>query len=542
MLDPILAPTGETASSECLLRFSLTQIPPPIATSAILLTRIITFPSFCDLSAHPLHPHCAVPFIIRSKLTHAMTSTDTDEPDRKKIRFEKPPNDSNSPQSPTQQKKHVLQASEVVELRFLSEAPTEQISASASHPTHLTAHPTYLHQVIPNAQILGWTELLVAVYIHIPSLSVWIDQSGTPADVEQQTDVPALLSQFVKNGLCATKSQFISAATSFTALPLSNLVNKFTRGDHTYAIYKEKFFTTEDNTLTKRTAFHNLHLRMAFLMFLHIDGANFIDHDDPRWEVFVAARLKDDKPVSLVGYATIYPFSALASGQGQPVTFSERIRISQVFILPSCQSEGHGSRLLSAIYDDASARKAMEVTVEDPNRGFRVLRDITDLKRCYTASLLDKGYDFARDREEHLLDSLRKALFMTKGQARRCLEVHRLRFIDRSDEAVYKKYRLWVKRRLYAENVEVLHQYEGQLRKDKLAEIYTDYEGEYTDAISRLEGSLRRAEKDQVPEAQELPMKVSEQVDNLETQHPQSENKVPDQEQSKPPPQVEVSQ
>lgn len=173
------------------------------------------------------------------------------------------------------------------------------------------------------------------------------------------------------------------------------------------------------------------HKRIQAHAMLHIDGANYIDDADPRWEVFFTWWFPDGtatdgndgggggRPgVELVAYATIYPFAvyekappvaptrgrvgrtsgvrgrrggggdADGGGGGGVGRFRDRLRISQVLVVPPHQRAGHGGHLLAAIYADAAARDATEVTVEDPSAGFRRLRDGTDLRRGVAAGLL----------------------------------------------------------------------------------------------------------------------------------------------------------
>lgn len=481
---------------------------PPLETISIKLR---TTAEAVDISTaylpsvlhHPNATICQIPNrsqkVTISILKLPMGSADMSEPDRKRVRFDKPTKEAPaSDAAPSDsEKKSTLRANDVVQLRFLLDASSgETLSAANPHPPHLTTRPTYLHQIIPNEEVHGWSDLTVAVYIHLPTLYIWIDQAGTEAH-EDRTDVSALLIPFVKHGLYSTRAQFLTAIASVPPLPLLNCVATYKRNGEAYAVFKESFYrTVEDGAIVKDIPFHNFHLRMAFLMFIHIDGASFIDHDDPRWEVFVSAKLTDGKPNNFVGYATIYPFSALTKRNGAHATFSERIRISQVFVSPLAQSSGHGSRLLSAVYSDAGLRNAMEITVEDPSSSFRVLRDVTDLKRCYVTSILDPSQDFNSDAEPTMVEAMRTKLLLTGGQARRCLEVHRLRYTNRKDETAYKRYRLWVKRRLYTENVEVLDQFEKDEKKEKLGEIYSNYEEEYLEAIKRLEASLNRTKQE----------------------------------------------
>lgn len=449
-----------------------------------------------------------------------------EEPATKRVRFE---NNSSNAQLTSAGCNHRLNANDVIELRFVTHrADIDSKGAGGQHSAELTAHPTFTHQVFPEGAIYGFHSATAALYYTCGSLHCWLDVSAVPAQsydngsgsadrcakedhgAEQRvqsasnsgtaartTDIRGGLTKFIHAGLVENDSDFVKIADEdkkycppFDGKPVvtyfvgnSEKRDSDTGGRRQFSIFKV--------SLTSSAEITEYHKRMQLLMFLHIDGANFVDDTDPRWELFVVLEHILGAPRYLVGYATVYPFSAMRPGGKLDAGFVERIRVSQVFILPRYQRGGHGSRLLSAIYEDAIRRRALEVTVEDPSEGFRLLRDITDLRRAYRTGVIDchstarigVGDDAA---EDSALGNLRKQLLLTKTQARRCLEIHRLRFVDRNDEVEYKGYRLWVKRRLYEEYLEVLDAYSGQERKTKLGEIYDDYEKEYLRVVDRL--------------------------------------------------------
>lgn len=454
----------------------------------------------------------------------------TDEPERKRVRFDGQRSSTSSGSSAGQRfKRAALSARDTVQLRFVhTDEDVHQLGASANHPSSLTARPSFLHQIIPDEMVYGYRRAVIAVYIHLRSLTHWIDSdldhrtdrspplpksakralSATGAhsspDRFSPTDVKALITPFVKAGLVDSHIKFLSAVQSPFQMPLSNRIATYSVGSKSFAVYKEKLFESDQNGIfIKRTAFHDFHRRMAFFMFVSIDGASFIDDEDPRWEIFVTAKLDNDEPSTFIGYATTYPFSAMTrtksesngtkageSAGSKPrfnISFVDRIRISQVAIVPIFQRQGHGARLLEAIYQDALSRRALEVTVEDPSKAFRVVRDVTDLQRAYQSEVLPSNRPLPYGEETTAIQALRTKLLLTLTQARRCLEVHQLRFVDRENEDSYKKYRLWVKRRLMNENYEELMQFEAQLRKEKLGQLYEDYEGEYATAVRRID-------------------------------------------------------
>ncbi|PXF42570.1 Histone acetyltransferase type B catalytic subunit [Gracilariopsis chorda] len=412
-----------------------------------------------------------------------MAGASSQQPARKRVRFDHAA--SSDARAPG------LDATECVQLRFIWPDTPLPASPTQPHPTHLTFVPPFLHQIIPHERVRGWQSLHVAVYVHVPTLTYWIDSEGQRDEHPDtdHTDVPALLALFIKDGLCPTRDDFeqIIIAQS-PPLPFEHSLSEYSVADKRYVVYKHNFMKRDKSGATTQNApLLAFHHRMAFLMFLYINDASFIDVEDERWELFVTACLDHDgRPAVFTAYSTVYPFSALAVGDG-PMHFAERVRVSQVFVQPFFQRHGHGANLLNVIYADAKRRDAIQVTVEDPSPSFRLLRDITDLRRAYDAKILHTHAPLRLDDEQQLLHDLSQKLLLTPAQARRCLEVHQLRHTDRADDNAYKKYRLWVKRRLFNVNLEILDQYDKQEKKDRLAEIYDDLQTEYDKAILRLD-------------------------------------------------------
>lgn len=391
-----------------------------------------------------------------------------------------------------------LDAAEAIELRFVrTSGDMHRDGVRGPHKRSLSSRPTFLHQIFPESAIVGYTSANVAMYFTCTSLHCWIDTHLTPERSmdgrsepdEARTDVPNTLAKFVRSGLVQSRHEFESALEDEDGfeIPFSEPVATYSRRPKrsdpdqpasSFSVYKAM--------LSSADAVIDYHRRMQLLMLLHIDNANFIDDADPRWELFVVFERIGERPRRFVGYATVYPFSAMRPGRTLDDGFGERIRVSQVVVLPHYQRAGHGAEILRAIYADAKRRNAIEVTVEDPSEGFRKLRDAVDLRRAYEHGILSEDKDIERADDTSLVAKLHKELYITKAQARRALEVHRLRFVDKSDKDSYRDYRLWVKRRLYSEYEEVLDAFRGAERKAKLAEIYDDFEKEYLHTVSRL--------------------------------------------------------
>lgn len=403
------------------------------------------------------------------------------ERDPKRVRFE---NDAEAAAASEGETHVKLHAREVVEVRFVTSADEISDNGAVSlHKEEATFVPSYLHQVFPKEEVIGYTAAKLAVYADPLTLYTYLSSHTVmeqPARV-QTTKLEDTVAPFIKGGLCATRDEFETrlAERDSHVPPVSNLVRRYRARNESFGVYKESMVDNE--------SLAEFHKRIAFFMFVHIDGASFIDASDPRWELYLVHRLdKTGRPREFIAYATAYPFAAMCSSPEEGVGFVRRLSIAQVFVMPPSQGSGHGARLLEAIYEQAVAVNTLEVTVEDPSEGFRLLRDLTDLRRAYDSGILDYKKPFDYSAEHELSLALRTKLKITRGQARRCLEVHALVHVDTKNDAQFKKYRLWIKRRLHSEFLDVLEFYGPLEKKSKLAELYSDYEREYRIVVERL--------------------------------------------------------
>lgn len=254
------------------------------------------------------------------------------------------------------------------------------------------------------------------------------------------------------------------------------------------------------------------------------------------------------------GYATVYRLYILqqpvAPSTGdfelptESIPFSDfpcRSRISQFIILPPFHKKGNGMRLYNRIYktllDDKMTR---EITVEDPNEDFDVVRDMADLKFLREQPDFNDAVRINTDVEIHktgvlpqivldkkTLEGLRLKHKIASRQFNRLVEMHTFfnlpnavrptlgieetgaagRKPTSAEEHQYKLWKLMSKARIYAQNKEIMSQLEPGERIQKLDETLVAVELEYAFLLVRyqtreaaqklMHGKKRRAGDDQ---------------------------------------------
>lgn len=214
-----------------------------------------------------------------------------------------------------------------------------------------------------------------------------------------------------------------------------------------FAIYKVKL--SENPNLLK------LHRRIQILSLFFIEGASYIDTEEPLWDIYW---LFNTETKECIGFATTYKYwyyGGHLNFDSQNYKKQYRAKISQFLILPPYQGKSHGTQLYSHIYDSWKTDfSVVEVTIEDPNESFDDLRDINDLmmlsEEKFFASLENKLQNNNLQISVWLEDQ-RTHFKLEKRQFERCVEMILLYL--QSD----KEYNAFVKKRLYRKNFEALN-------------------------------------------------------------------------------------
>ncbi|KAL8293125.1 hypothetical protein RQP46_000819 [Phenoliferia psychrophenolica] len=225
--------------------------------------------------------------------------------------------------------------------------------------------------------------------------------------------------------------------------------------------------------------FKEYHRRMQVFVLLFIEGATYIEEDDPRWEfltLFERRRRGDKVSYHFVGFTSFYSFFCWPD--------TKRLRLSQFVILPPYQSQGHGSALYNLAYQSILSRPEIsELTVEDPSETFEDMRDKADLHTLLSASALDS---LSAPIPRSLTEPIRKKYKLADRQFYRLVEMILLLDLDSTDKAKSTAFRLTVKKRLYAWNREMLAQIEPDERKVKLQETFQSVLEDYTRIVQNF--------------------------------------------------------
>ncbi|RKO88620.1 acyl-CoA N-acyltransferase, partial [Blyttiomyces helicus] len=167
----------------------------------------------------------------------------------------------------------------------------------------------------------------------------------------------------------------------------------------------------------KTPRFKQYHNRLQLFLHWYIDGASFIVESDDGWEIlflFEKRIIGGREKYSIVGYCTYYNFFHWPMNKRMRIRYKAAIRYqaarvadadyptdetvnsfvlrenSQFLILPPFQKKGHGARMYKHLYETFRRDpQILEMTVEDPNDEFQLLRDRADLHQLRSESAFD---------------------------------------------------------------------------------------------------------------------------------------------------------
>ncbi|KAJ2724829.1 histone acetyltransferase 1 [Coemansia sp. Benny D115] len=338
-------------------------------------------------------------------------------------------------------------------------------------------HPAFTYPIYgEHERVFGYKGLRINLSYAAGSLATLLEVTYTKRidDMESSMavqlradDVDKPLRELLGDtGVCTSHREFAERVARDTATfrPPGRKMHEYTRDDTTYEIY--------EGQLAEDSAVRELHGRLQLFVLLYIEGAQYIDAHDPRWRLFTVfekLELPGGTSYQLVGFCTLYEFFAWPD--------RKRPRISQFLVLPPFQARGHGSELYAHIYRRTCASpECRELTVEDPSEAFDDMRDRNDLRTLLGAKAFDGLCAPVASAE---IDALARRFKLSRRQLTRCLEIVLLRSLDKKNAAAYAAYRLFVKRRIYAQNSDQMAAMDAGERKIKVAEAYAAVEDDY---------------------------------------------------------------
>ncbi|KAI1174151.1 histone acetyltransferase type B catalytic subunit [Nemania sp. FL0916] len=409
-----------------------------------------------------------------------------------------------------------------------------------------------------------------------PHLSVSSSKKFSSVGEVEALDVKEVMKSFLPGVAFQTRSEYESAVQHVDNAwsPPGALINTVVKNGETYEIWRGNLADPAVKQLIRR---------IQIMVLLFIEGGSYIGVDaegkeDPeyslaRWFVFfiykkqVIPGNKEKHDYIFQGFSTVYDFWKYQQPQSpdsardgnapiQPKVddswelpkgdldlshFPRRARISQFLILPPFQGKGIGAMLYNTIFDFCTADESVkEITVEDPNEAFDLLRDICDLKYLKknvpefaglkinnNFSIPEKGglllhttqitstATSARSFADGIvniakLETMRLKAKIAPRQFWRLAEMHLMSTLPASvrpendvepkkapapkaDQKLYALWRLLLKQRLYRRNLWYLEELDPTERIIKLNETVTNVEWEYGGVLARVESKKASA-------------------------------------------------
>jgi histone acetyltransferase 1 len=413
--------------------------------------------------------------------------------------------------------------------------------------------------------IVGYKDLSIRIDFRAhdlrPSVRIKYASKMKPINeqMEQLMDIEGKLKDYLPESAFATEGGAASnGASNGTSswTPPGELAHSYEVEGRTYQIWR--------SSLTDPRALEIL-ANMRILVPFFIEGGTIGFLDEPAWslerwklflvyEVDTISKPKDSPSAyQLAGFSTSYrlwvspsddvlkmvelsqtslppkepfdPEQASLPTAISPLNLLSRERISQFIILPPYQGQSHGSWLYNAMVSHFRADPlCFEITVEEPNEQFDVLRDMNDLaylnsqhSAFKSLCLPDKISQADLRRPSYVPDmvpaddlfALRSSAKLAPRQFQRLVEIHLLSTIPalnrtgthritrkansaNENDRRYYFWRLMVKERLFIRNKDQLIQVDEAERVPKLEAIMPGVSEEYE---SRIEGFQKRVRK-----------------------------------------------
>ncbi|XP_044262234.1 histone acetyltransferase type B catalytic subunit [Tribolium madens] len=272
--------------------------------------------------------------------------------------------------------------------------------------------PEMAHQIFGETEmIFGYKKLAINLFYLHNSAKCYIDVQASGKipenDACKADDILKTLNPWLPENYRTDKNDFLGdLAVEDHSIMFGDVIHTFPgESDQTYKV------TLCD---PKNPDFRKFHQRFETLIVWFIDGANFIDLEDPRWTIFYVYEEAPNAHYTPIGFCTVYKFFLYPNGT--------RPRISQFFVLPTYQKRGIGTKLYSAVYNYLKELPdSGDITVEEPTEIFQKIRDFCDSFSIYK-NLEQSGVNISTQNHKQINEFLKKHK-ICKRQAQRVFDI-----------------------------------------------------------------------------------------------------------------------
>ena len=345
--------------------------------------------------------------------------------------------------------------------------------AGAPPPCDTVFHPDFTYPIFGEAEVIyGYQRLHIRLSFTSGSLRPCLvveyaaKHTTTSAKID---DVDAQLREFLPvDDLVAPDAwEEVTRTDHDTFQPHGTQVASYRQGGKGREREFGIFHATWDTP-----GFRAWHKRAQIFTLFFIEGASYLQDDEPYWEFFTLFERTGDA-WHFVGYTSLYRFWCWPD--------KTRTRLSQFVILPPYQGQRHGSRLYGAVYAHILSNPRMcELTVEDPSEAFDKLRNTCDLAFLHQQS--DVLAHCKAPIDPAWRQAARKQYKIAPRQWARLLDMLGLLQLEENASAEQlERYRLQVKARIYQVNREVLDMLPHEQKTEKLQEAFEAVMDEYAE-------------------------------------------------------------
>eukprot|EP00299_Pterocystis_sp_00344_P002939 c1332_g1_i1.p1 GENE.c1332_g1_i1~~c1332_g1_i1.p1 ORF type:complete len:398 (+),score=104.52 c1332_g1_i1:59-1195(+) len=359
-----------------------------------------------------------------------------------------------------------IRANQVIDISLIH----SQDDLTSEHQQVKPFHPDFTHQIFPDEKIEGHSKPKIQLIFHASDMSLCM-RITCDSIKGAMTDIDSHMRKVIHHPFVSDVSALFANPRQFT--PSGEKVHEYSLSSDGSDAIKYEIFSSDLSNPT----FAAFHRRIQIFTLFFIDGASYIDENDPRWFVYTLFQRKEDQAggdvqYSFVGFTTVYNFFAYPE--------HSRKRISQFVILPPFQRQGHGYRFLSTVHSlSLMDKNCIELCVEDPTDNFQNLRLLVELVLCHKEQVFDftnpaireKFWNLTKESVAELVSRLR----LTTNSIRRIHEIMKFRALGPAPtDQESKEFRLGVKRRLYKRHEDELEGVEDSVRKERLQELFDE--------------------------------------------------------------------